>query len=106
MPYISSNVPSSIVYSTIGAELLSIARASNNAASFSTAITPLITRMGRQEVSIEDINSVIVKFFNKHQGDFNNIYQSNQELLNLVYIFFINSGQPTTSVAIAMQIKQ
>ena len=43
----SSNVPSSIVYSAIGAESLRIARASNNPESFSTAIKPLITRMNR-----------------------------------------------------------
>ena len=40
MPGKSSNVPSSIVYSAIGAELWRIARASNNPESFSTAIKP------------------------------------------------------------------
>ena len=38
MPGKSSNVPSSIVYSAIGAESLRIARASNNPESFSTII--------------------------------------------------------------------
>ena len=52
MPDKSSNVPSSIVYSAIGAESLRTARASNNPESFSTAIKPLIARMSRQEVSI------------------------------------------------------
>ena len=42
MPDKSSNVPSVIVYSAIGAESLRIARASNNPKSFSTAIKPLI----------------------------------------------------------------
>ena len=42
MPENSSNVPSSIVYSAIGALLLRIARASNNPESFFTAIKPLI----------------------------------------------------------------
>ena len=40
MPEKSSNVPSSIVYSVIGAKSLRIARASNNAASLFTAIKP------------------------------------------------------------------
>ena len=53
MPDKSSNVPSSIVYSAIGAESLRIARASNNPESFSTAIKPLIARMSRQGVSLE-----------------------------------------------------
>ena len=42
MPDKSSNLPPSIVYSAIGAESLRIARASNNAKSFSTAIKPLL----------------------------------------------------------------
>ena len=80
----SSDVPSSIVYSAIGAELLRIARASNNPESFSTAIKPLIARMSRQGVSNERIYSSILKFFNRHHSGFNNICQSKQELLNLI----------------------
>ena len=72
----SSNVPSSIVYSAIGAESLRIARASNNPESFSTAIKPLIARMSRHWVSIGKINSFILKFFNKRHPDFNSVCQS------------------------------
>lgn len=43
----SSNVPSSIVYSTIGVESLSIAGASNNPDLFSTAIKRLTVRISR-----------------------------------------------------------
>ena len=43
----SSNVPSSIVYSAIGAESLRLVRASNNLESFSTAIKPLIACTSR-----------------------------------------------------------
>ena len=82
MPDKSRNVPASTVYSGIGAESLRIAGASNNPESFSTAIKPLIARMSRHEISIEKINSVIVKLFNKHQGNFNNVCQSKQELLH------------------------
>ena len=80
----SSNIPSSIVYPAIAAESLRIAGASNNLESFSTAIKPLIACMSKQGVSIGKINSYILKFFNKHQVDFNNVCQSQQELLNLV----------------------
>ena len=51
----SRNVPSSIVYSAIGAESFRIAKASNNPESFSTAIKPLIAHMNRQGVSIGKI---------------------------------------------------
>ena len=83
IPVMSSNVLFSIVYSVIGAESLRIAKASNNPESFSTAIKPLIARMSRQGVSIGKINSSILKFFNKHQADFN-ACRSKQELLNLI----------------------
>ena len=63
IPDKSSNIPSSIVYSAIGAESLRIARASNNPESFSTAIKPLIARMSRQGASIGKIYSSILNFF-------------------------------------------
>ena len=84
IPDNSSNVPSSIVYSTIGAKSLRIARSSNNLESFSTAIKPLIVSMSRRGISIGKINSFILNFFNKYQGDFNNVCQSKQELLRLL----------------------
>ena len=70
MPDKLSNVPSSTVYSAIGAESFRIARASNNPESFSTAIKPLIARMNRQGVSIEKISCVLLKLFNKNSWRF------------------------------------
>ena len=83
MPDKSSNIPSSIVYSAIGAESLRTARTSNNPESFSTAIKP-IARMSRQGVFIGKINSCILNFFNKHQVHFNDVCQSKQEVLTIV----------------------
>ena len=60
MPDDSSNLTSSIVYSVIGAESLTIARVSNNPESFSTAVKPLIPCMSMQGVSIGKI-----KFYSK-----------------------------------------
>ena len=73
MPDKSSNVPSGIVYSAIGAESLRIAGASNIPESFSTAIKPIIARMSRQGVSIGKRSSSILKIFNKRHSDFNNV---------------------------------
>ena len=64
IPDKSSNVPFSTVYAVIGSESLRIAREINNPESFSTAMKPLIARMSRQRVSIEKINSAILKIFN------------------------------------------
>ena len=63
IPDKSSNIPSNIVYPPVGAHSLGIGIASNNPDSMSTTIKPLITRMSRQGVSIEKINSVVLKFF-------------------------------------------
>ena len=84
MPDKSSYAPSSIVYSAIGAQSLRIARANNNPEPFSKSIKPLIARMSRQGVSIGKINSFLLKSFQKHLSDFNNVCQSKQELLNLI----------------------
>ena len=55
MPEMTSKIPSSIVYSAIGAESLRIARASNDAESFSTAIKPsLNARMSRVILKLFD----------------------------------------------------
>ena len=48
----SSNVPSSLVYSPIRAEMLRTARASNNPDLLSTTLKPPIARMSRQGVYI------------------------------------------------------
>ena len=67
--------------------------------------------MSRQGVSIGKINTFFLKFFNKRQVDFNDIFQNKQELLSLIskiinaYVF-IHSDQPIRSVAIAMQIRR
>ena len=83
MPDKSSNVPSSAVYSTTGAESLRIVEARSDPESFSTAIKPLIACMRRQKVSIAKINSVILKFFNKHERNYNDVCQRKKELLHL-----------------------
>ena len=66
IPDKSSNVPSSLVDFTIAIELLRNARATNNPASLSTAIKPLIACMNWQWVSIGKMNNSILKSFNKH----------------------------------------
>ena len=62
MPDKPSNLPSSIVYSVIGAESLRTNRASNNPESFSTTIKPPTARMSRQEVKKKKINSFFYFF--------------------------------------------
>ena len=85
MPYKSSNIPSNIFYSSICAETLRIARASNNSNSFSSSIKPLVTRMLKQGAYKEKLSNTLCKFFNKHQNDFHYVAKTAQELLTLIF---------------------
>ena len=85
MPYRSSNIPSNMFYSSIGAETLRIARASNNPDCFSLSIKPLVIRMLKQGACKEKLNNVLCKFFNKHQNDFQYVARTTQELLALIF---------------------
>jgi len=85
MPYKSSNIPSNMFYSSIGAETLRIARASNSSDYFSLSIKPLIRRMLKQGASKEKLNNVIKRFYNRHQDDFESVAKSAQELLALIF---------------------
>ena len=65
MPDNSSDIPFIIVYSVIGAESFGVVLAGNNPTSLSTVIKPLVTRVCRRGVSIEKINSIVLKFLTK-----------------------------------------
>ena len=84
MPDKASNMPSNIFYSSIGAEVLRIARASNNLNSFLSSVKPLITRMCRQGASKPRLANVLKKFFHKHDQDFISVVQNVQDLLTVL----------------------
>ena len=71
MPEKSSNISSSIFYISIGAECLKIARACNNQSSLLDFISSLVRRFISQGTNQCRIANVLLKFFSKHQSDFN-----------------------------------
>lgn len=85
MPFKCSNLPSNIFYSAIGAETLRIARASNNAISFSSSVKPLVHRMQKQGAQHDRVINVLKKFFNRHQTYFNDIAKDTNELFSLIF---------------------
>jgi len=85
MPFKSSNIPSNMFYSAIGAESLRIARASNNSTAFSKAIKPLVARMMKQGGYKTRISNSLRKFFNRHQNDFKYVATNIKDLLNLTF---------------------
>ena len=83
--YKSSNIPSNIFYSSICAETLRIAIASNNSNSFSSSIKPLVARMLKQGAYKEKLSNTLCKIFNKDQNDFRYVAKTAQELLTLLF---------------------
>ena len=69
-PYKDSNIPSKMFHSTIGAEVLRIARATSSYDSFLQCCQPFIFRMNNQGASKRSIQNVITKFINRHQEAF------------------------------------
>ena len=84
MPYKSSNIPSNIFYSAIGAETLRIAKANNSANTFYDSVTPLISRMMKQGAQKQRLCKVLGKFYNKHQLYFQKITINLQDFLTKI----------------------
>ena len=61
MPYKCSNIPSTIFYSSIGAEILRIARACTDAESFSKSAKPLLNRMIKQGANTKKSQNIPLK---------------------------------------------
>ena len=69
-PYKSSNIPSKIFFSTIGAETLRICKASSSLTHFVSSCSPFYKRMLKQGAKIYDIKAVFHKFYNRHRSVF------------------------------------
>jgi len=66
MPYRSSNMPSMIFYSAIGAEILRIAKATSNVETFLVSVCSLVKRMVKQGADIAKIKKVLRKTYGRH----------------------------------------
>ena len=84
MPYSSSNMPSTIFYSSLGAEILRIARATSNVESFTMSSKKLIIRMIKQGAVMSRVQLVLKKFFGRQQQDFLHVCNSGNDLCSLL----------------------
>ena len=73
MPFILSNMPSTIFYSSIGAEILRIARASYNMQDFITTSRTLLNRMVSQGAKHHRLVRVLKKIYGRHISTFSHI---------------------------------
>ena len=84
MPYADSNMPSKICYSALGAEVLRIARATNNNDSFSVSCKTLLNRMLNQGGDMGKITLSLKKMFGRHSLAFKEITPNFHEFLSLI----------------------
>ena len=70
MPYKCSNIPRKMFYSTIGAEILRICRATSHYNFFLISARSLIDRMRKQGADTEGIQRVITKMIGRHLKPF------------------------------------
>ena len=73
MPYASSNMPSAMIYSSISAEVLRIARATSNINKFLMSSKSLLIRMKKQGAKIAKIEKVLLKTYGRHSQTFQHI---------------------------------
>ena len=66
MPYCSSNMPSNIFYSCIGAEILRIGHVTSNLNDFLNSSNNLLVRMFKQGAKIDRISKVLLKMYGRH----------------------------------------
>ena len=66
MPFRTSNIPSKIFYSSIGAEVLRIARTTSNNVDFLHSTSSLITRILKQGAVIQRVTKTLQKCYGKH----------------------------------------
>ena len=70
MPYALSNMPSTIFYASIGAEILRIARATTDREHFLISCKTFLTRMIIQGAKLHRLSVMLKKTFGRHSEDF------------------------------------
>ena len=85
MPFKNSNMPSFMFYSTAGAEILRIARASTDSMRFRAAAYNVIARMIKQGASISRLKNTIGKTYRNHTDEFSHLINSQNECVDIVF---------------------
>ena len=84
-PYIQSNIPSKIFYSSIGAETLRICRATSKYSEFLNTIKPFLVRMKNQGSKIRKVEQVIKKVINKNRDNFSKFEKDTSTIITDVF---------------------
>ena len=81
-PFLCSNLPSKMFYSTISAEILRICRASLSHNDFLLAASPFLQRMKSQGAKKESVKGSLHKLFARHFSSFTKYGLQKEEVLN------------------------
>ena len=84
MPYHSSNMPSMIFYSSIGAEILRIAKATSNVDTFLVSVRSLVNRMIKQGAKIAKTVKVLHKTYGRHSKYLSHIAGNARAFVNVI----------------------
>ena len=85
MPYASSNMPSTIFYSTISAEILRIARATTTLEDFLIAGKSILNRMHKQGAVISRTTKVISKTIGRHSDTFSHFNCNSTDMIKSLF---------------------
>ena len=84
MPYCCSNMPSSIFYSSIGAEILRIGRSTTTLDNFKRTARKLLLRMSKQGAQRSRLERLLIKIFNKHNSHFLSFVSDSSSFVRLL----------------------
>ena len=84
MPYVGSNMPSKVFYSSLGAEILRIGRATNKCDSFKISSKKLVGRMLKQGGSKHKIQQSLSKLYGRHFEVFKSFSNTCNDFLDLL----------------------
>ena len=84
MPFLCSNMPTKMFYSSLGAEVLRIARANNNRASCVKSCKDIVNRMLNQGGSILKISNTLKKIFGRHFVTFQDFAPTSKDFVDML----------------------
>ena len=85
MPFLCSNIPSNMFYSAFGAEILRIARTTNNFNDFKISSKILLNRALKQGGDIRNLKRVLCKYFGRHFEVFRKFSDTSIAFINSLF---------------------
>ena len=85
MPHASSNMPSSIFYASIGAEILRISRATTDRNSFFLSSNCFLSRMIKQGANIQQVERVLKRTFGRYNKELLYVANNSTDFLKSLF---------------------